>query len=209
MPPIPFTKAERMNSRASSQPRGRNVIVEVATSADGFIARPDGDVSWLNSPELKGQHGMDTFVKTIDTILWGRKTYTKGIELGMKAGGFSPKIKNYVFSRQIHEPLLDGFELVKEPIQPFMQHLRAQPGLDIWMMGGSEIIASFLDEGEIDEFSMNLIPIFIGEGIPLIKPQHRSVPLKLLATRKFSDGVVHLHYRVVKNLKSQGRAKAM
>ena len=189
--------------------RPRKVIVEVATSADGFIARPDGDVSWLNSPQRKGQHGMDTFVKTIDTILWGRKTYTRGIELGMKAGGFSPKIRNYIFSRQIPEPLLDGFELVKEPIRDFMQRLRAQPGLDLWMMGGSEIIAAFLDEGEIDEFSINLIPVFIGEGIPLIKPQHRSIPLELLSTRKFSDGVVHLHYRVVKNVEAQGRANAI
>ena len=127
----------------------------------------------------------------------------------MKAGGFSPKIKNYVFSRQMQEPLLDGFEQVNEPIKAFLQRLRAQPGLNIWMMGGSEIIASFLDEGEIDEFSINLIPIFIGEGIPLIQPQHRSIPLKLLATRKFPDGVVHLHYRVVKGSGSQGKAKAM
>jgi len=66
------------------------------------------------------------------------------------------------------------------------------------MMGGGEIITSFLDEGEIDEFSIHVIPVFIGEGIPLIKPQQRSIPLKLLATKKFPDGVVHLHYRVLK-----------
>ena len=66
------------------------------------------------------------------------------------------------------------------------------------MMGGGEIIASFLDEGEIDEFSIHVIPIFIGAGIPLIKPQHRSIPLKLLSTKKFPDSVVHLHYRVLR-----------
>jgi dihydrofolate reductase len=61
------------------------------------------------------------------------------------------------------------------------------------MMGGAEIITSFLDEGEIGESSIHVIPVFIGEGIPLIKPQQRSIPLKLLATKKFPDGVVHLH----------------
>jgi len=66
-------------------------------------------------------------------------------------------------------------------------------------MGGGEIIASFLDEGEIDEFSIHVIPILIGEGIPLIKPQHRSVPLKLLSAKKFPDGVVRLNYRVLKH----------
>jgi dihydrofolate reductase len=155
------------------------VIVEIATSADGYIARLDGDVSWLDRPQPKGHYGMGAFMKSIDTILWGRKTYTKGIEMGMKDGGFGPKIKNYLFSRQPQRSLLPGFELVKEPIKPFAQRLRAQPGKNIWMMGGGEIITSFLDEGEIDEFSIHVIPVFIGEGIPLIKPQQRSIPLKL------------------------------
>jgi dihydrofolate reductase len=177
--------------------RRRKVIVEIATSADGYIARTDGDVSWLDRPTPKGHYGMGAFMKTIDTILWGRKTYTKGIKMGMKDGGFGPKIKNYLFSRQPQGSLLQGFELVRGPIKPFMQRLRAQPGKDIWMMGGGEIIASFLDEGEIDEFSIHVIPIFIGAGIDLIKPQQRSIPLKLLSTKKFSDGVVHLHYRVL------------
>jgi hypothetical protein len=78
----------------------RKPIVEIATSADGYIARLDGDVSWLDRPQPKGHYGMGAFMKSIDTILWGRKTYTKGIEMGMKDGGFGPKIKNYVFSRQ-------------------------------------------------------------------------------------------------------------
>src|SRR5690348_6445888 len=176
----------------------RKVIVEVATSADGFIARRDGDVSWLDRPQAKGDYGMSAFVATIDTILWGRKTYTKGIELGMKDGGFSPKIKNYLFSRQPQERLLGGFEQVKEPIKPFMQRLRAQPGKNIWMMGGGEIIASFLEEGEIDEFSITKIPVFIGDGLPLIGARQQSIPLELLAVKKFPDGVARLHYRVVK-----------
>lgn len=180
----------------------RKVIVEIAVSADGYIARPDGDVSWLDRPQPKGQYGMVAFFNSIDTILWGRKTYTKGIEMGMKAGGFSPKVRNYVFSRDTAGPLLQGFELTRERIKPFMQRLRAVPGKDIWMMGGGEIIGSFLDEEEIDAFSIKVIPILIGAGIPLIKPQHRSIPLKLLSTRKFSDGVVHLHYHVLKNRRS-------
>jgi dihydrofolate reductase len=180
----------------------RKVIVEVATSADGYIARRDGDVAWLDRPAPKGHYGMGAFVKTIDTILWGRKTYTKGIEMGMKSGAFGPKIQNYLFSRKPQKSLLEGFKLVRGPIQPFMRRLRAQPGKDIWMMGGSEIIASFLDQGEIDEFSIHVIPIFIGDGIPLIKPRHRAIPLKLLSIRKFPDGVVHLHYRVLKHVGS-------
>jgi dihydrofolate reductase len=64
------------------------------------------------------------------------------------------------------------------------------------MMGGAGIIASFLDEGEIDEFMIHVIPTFIGEGIPLIAPSRRTVPLKLISSKKFTDGVVKLHYAV-------------
>ncbi|SRR6266481_974476 len=71
--------------------RRRKVIVEIATSADGYIARSDGDVAWLDRPQPKDHYGMGVFMRTIDTILWGRKTYTKGVEMGMKDGGFGPK----------------------------------------------------------------------------------------------------------------------
>jgi dihydrofolate reductase len=178
----------------------RNIIVYIATSADGYIARPDGDVAWLDRPQPKGNYGYGTFFKSVDTILWGRKTYSKGIEMGMEERmeewGFGRGTKNYVFSRRPPESALRGFDFVNEPIKPFAQHLRSQPGKNIWMMGGGEIIASFLDEGEIDEFSIHVIPILIGEGIPLISPRHREIPLKLLSTKKYPDGVVHLHYSV-------------
>jgi dihydrofolate reductase len=177
----------------------RKIVVEIAISADGFIARPDGDVAWLDRPQPKGNYGMGEFFKTIDTILWGHKTYRKGIEMGMgegKAPGFGPKIKNHVFSRGPQGSLLKGFEWVREPVKTFAQRLRAQPGKDIWMMGGGEIIAAFLDENEIDEFNIKVIPILIGEGIPFIQPRHRSVELKLLSSKSFRDGVVQLSYRV-------------
>ena len=64
------------------------------------------------------------------------------------------------------------------------------------MMGGGEIIASFLDEDEIDGFIIHVIPVLIGEGIPLIQPRHLSIPLKLLSSKAFPDGVVELNYRV-------------
>jgi dihydrofolate reductase len=175
----------------------RKIIVHIAMSADGFIARPDGDVGWLDRPQSKGNYGMGEFFKTIDTILWGRKTYDKGIELGMKDTGFGPGIKNYVFSHTPKESPGRELEFVSEPVKDFARQLRAQRGKDIWMMGGAAIIAAFLDEGEIDEFSIHVIPVLIGEGIPLVQPRHRSIPLKLLSTKAFPDGVVHLNYRVL------------
>jgi dihydrofolate reductase len=179
----------------------RKIIVYIAVSADCYIARPDGNIDWLKRPHPKGDYGMPAFFKSIDTILWGRKTYTEAMATGIKLSIFGAGIKNYVFSREPQKwtaaPLQPGVEFVTEPIKQFAQRLRAQPGKDIFMMGGGEINAAFLDAGEIDEFSIHVIPVFIGEGIPLIAPRHRNVKLELLSTKTFSDGVVHLNYRVV------------
>lgn len=176
--------------------KSRKIIVYIATSADGYIARPDGGVEWLDRPQPKGNYGINAFYKGIDTILWGRKTWSKGIEMGMKASGPDPRIRNYVFSRHSQKSKASQVEFVSEPVKPFAQNLRAQRGKNIWMMGGGEIIAAFLDAGEIDEFSIHVIPILIGEGIPLVQPRHRSIQLKLLSSKSFPDGVVHLHYAV-------------
>jgi dihydrofolate reductase len=175
----------------------RKIIVYIATSADGYIARSDGSVDWLDRPRPSGDYGMGAFFKTIDTILWGRKTYSLGLE--MNEGGlgiYGSSVKNYIFSRRPPKKHAADVEFVREPISEFAKRLRATPGKDIWMMGGGGIIASFLDAGEIDEFIVHVIPTFIGEGIPLIAPKQRNVELKLLSVRDYPDGVVRLHYSI-------------
>ena len=180
----------------------RKIIVYVATSADGYIARPDGDVEWLNRLPRTVDHGMRTFYRTIDTILLGRKTYDWALDYwkkkGIKSGRFDKKVANYVFSRKPPKKAAPGTEFVSEPVKAFARRLRATPGKHIWMMGGGELIASFLDAGEIDEFDIHVIPVFIGEGIPLVAPRHRDVPLRLRSARKYSDGSVRLRYDVAR-----------
>src|SRR5207248_11508055 len=104
--------------------------------------------------------------------------------------------KHYAFSR--HHPLdpLPGVEFVSESIPEFVGKLRALRGKNIWMMCGAGIIASFLDAGAIDEFSIHVIPVMIGGGIPLVAPRHRNIPLELISASSFPDGVVHLNYSV-------------
>jgi len=179
--------------------RRRKIIVFIATSADGYIARPDGGVEWLNRPRTAGDYGMSAFFKSIDTILWGRKTYEIALDFTRGRGvGYGPRVKNYVFSRRPLKQPSPDVELVRQPIRAFAKRLRATPGKDIWMMGGAGLIASFLDAGEIDEFIVHVIPTFIGEGIPLVAPKRRSIPLRLVSSRRFPDGVVRLRYAVVR-----------
>jgi dihydrofolate reductase len=178
----------------------RKIIAYIATSAGGFIARPDGSFDWLDRPRPKSNYGMAAFYKSIDTILWGRKTCDMALEFqkkGVSGSAFDTRVKNYVFTRSLPQSPA-GVEFVNESIKAFATRLRQKRGKHIWMMGGAGIIASFLDEGEIDEFMIHVIPIFIGEGIPLIAPGRRTVPLKLISCTKFTDGVVKLRYAVRK-----------
>ncbi len=180
----------------------RKIVVYIATSADGYIARPDGDIEWLNRRPRTVDYGLREFYPTVDTILLGRKTYDWGLdhypEKAEQGKMFDADRANYVFSSKPPTRETPGVQFVSEPVKAFAQRLRATPGKHIWMMGGGKLIASFLDAGEIDEFDIHVIPIFIGEGIPLVAPRHRDVALRLRSTRKYPDGVVRLRYEVAR-----------
>jgi dihydrofolate reductase len=173
----------------------RKIIVNLATSADGFIARPDGNLDWLTRrPNPEGFYGMNTFMQSVDVYLLGRKTYEVSLQLGEK---FDSNVRYCVFSKQPPPSSLPKrVEFVSGNVVAFAKRLQEEPGKNIWLMGGGEIIASFLDEGLIDKFIISVVPVFIGEGIPLIAPRHRDVELTLNSVQQFPDGVVQLHYLV-------------
>ena len=153
---------------------------------------PTANLEWLTSlPAPEGFYGMDKFVQSIDTKILGRKTYEWSRRMGAK---FEGPNQYFVFSCSIGLP--QGVEFLSEAVAPFVARLREQPGKDIWLMGGGEVIASFLDETAIDEFVITVAPVFIGEGIPLIAKRHRHVPLGLVATERFRNGVVQNRYCV-------------
>jgi dihydrofolate reductase len=134
-------------------------------------------------------------MKSIDTTVLGRKTYEESLKLG--ATFDAKKGRAVVFSRHARPAdAPSGVEFVNGPIDEFVTRLRKQPGKDIWLMGGGELISSFLDEHAIDEFVISVVPVFIGDGIPLIARRHRHVPLDLQSVERFEDGLVQLRYRV-------------
>lgn len=175
--------------------RQRKIIVNIATSADGYVARPDGNLDWLTErPAPKGFYGLPEFERSIDAKILGRKTFDRSLQMGAR---FSTGAVHYVFSRQAPPASVpDGVHFVSEPIVVFAERLHTQAGKNVWMMGGGGIIGAFLDENAIDEFIITVVPTLIGEGIPLLAPRHREVTLRLLGVRHFSDGVVQLHYEV-------------
>jgi dihydrofolate reductase len=175
----------------------RKIIVNAGVSADGFIARPDGGIDWLTSrPKPAGFYGMGEFTKSIDAKILGRATVDKSLEMGAT---FDGKTKAYVISSRPPSKPIANVDFINEPISNFAKRLRSEPGKNIWMMGGGRAVASFLDAGAIDEIIMTVMPVLIGEGIPLIASKHRHVELKLLSSRPFDDGVVQLHYEVLRS----------
>ncbi len=173
----------------------RKIIVNIATSADGYVARMDGSLDWLTKrPAPKGFYGLPEFSRSVDAKILGRKTFDMSVKLG---ASFSADDVHYVFSRR-PAPLSvpAGVQFVTESIRVFADRIRRQAGKNVWMMGGGEIIGAFLDESAIDEFLISVVPTFIGEGIPLIAPRLREVPLRLLSSQQYPDGVVQLHYEV-------------
>src|ERR1044072_322504 len=104
----------------------RKVIVCIATSADGYIARKDGGIDWLDRPSPKGNYGMGKFMKSIDTIVWGRKTWDEAAARS-GIGVCGSRVRHYVFT---HRPAAEsaGVEFVNEPVGPFVERLRRTPG---------------------------------------------------------------------------------
>src|SRR5260370_7993910 len=101
----------------------RKIIVYIATSADGFIARTDGSFDWLERPRPKGNYGMGAFYKSIDTVLWGRKTCDMALDFqkkGVPGSAFDTTVKNYVFTRSLLQPPPPaGVEFLSDPTKTF------------------------------------------------------------------------------------------
>jgi dihydrofolate reductase len=115
----------------------RKIIVRIAASADGFIARPDGSADWLDRPPAKGNYGMSAFYKSIDTILWGGKTCDMALDFekkGVRAAVFDTRVRNYVFARSLPQsPATPGVEFVNETIKAFATRLRQKKAISVWI----------------------------------------------------------------------------
>jgi dihydrofolate reductase len=171
----------------------RKVIFGVANSLDNFIARKDHAVDWL----LWGPEAADfmtQFWKTIDTVLWGRKTY----EVAVKGGGVGSygNVKNYVFSRTIKKSNDKDVVIVSEDAAKFVRKLKKQKGKDICVMGGGELGKSLLEANVVDEIGFNIHPVLLGSGIPLFHAMKEQIDLQLLECRPFKNGCVLVRYRV-------------
>ncbi len=168
----------------------KKIIVYIASSLDGYIARENGDIDWL--PENTAS-GYDEFYKTIDTVVMGKNTYKQVLTFGE----YPYKDKSsYVFTRNNDQTKDENTEFVSD-VDKFVKKNISNSEKNIWLVGGAEIISSFLNRGFVDEIILSIIPVVLGKGISLFKNIQNEVKLELIKTTDY-DKLVELHYRVTK-----------
>lgn len=172
----------------------RRVSLYIAASLDGYIARKDGAFDWLPPITPAEDYGYGAFFAGIDTVLLGRKTYEVSLALG---GQLYEGRRTVVFTRTPLQWRDPHAEFVSDDVAGFVRALRAEPGRGIWLVGGAEIVAACLAGRVVDEIILTVVPVLLGEGIPLfLSGAHGDVPLRLRDTRGFSTGLVQMTYDV-------------
>ena len=165
------------------------ILVYIASSLDGYIARKNGDIDWL--PEAS-ESGYDDFYKSIDTVILGKTTYDQVLTFGKYP--YNDK-KSFVFSKT-SQNTDNNVEFVSD-VEKFVKDGFPGAGKNVWLVGGAKIIGSFLKQGAIDEIIITQIPIVLGNGISLFGDLESQINLELLKTKKFGP-LVDLHYKVLK-----------
>ena len=175
--------------------KNRNVVLFIASSLDGYIATEDESLEWLFNVEGEGDNGITEFYDTVDTILMGKRTYDWIIK--ENSGEFPYKNKEcYVFSRSIIENTED-VKFVNGNINRFVNKLKSQEGKNIWIVGGGELLLSFIEEMLVDEMIITVAPTILGKGIPLFREGNQQLNLSLKGMRRFNQ-FAELRYKVIK-----------
>jgi len=172
----------------------RQVILYIAASLDNFIARPDGSVDWLSSPEFllpDEDYGYHEFYITIDTTLMGNSTYRFILDQDVPFP--YPDKKNYVFSRSAKNRDTEFVRFIYQDPVDFVRQLKLQTGEDIWLVGGGQINTVLLNNDLIDKMILTLLPITLGEGIPLFHGKYKEVKFSLNASKSYQSGIVQLN----------------
>lgn len=167
----------------------RNVVLGLGISLDGYIARLNGAVDFLFMPK---DYSMAPFFETIDTTIMGRKTLDAALKMG--GGSFGSSMAAYVFSHSKPPGDRDGVVYVDESPASFIGKLRKKPGKDIWLMGGGELARAFLKEDLVDSLHLGIVPVLLGEGIPLFPSGFPQRDFALVENKSYSKGMIALKY---------------
>lgn len=172
------------------------IILYIAASIDGFIAREDGSVDWLEdlpNPN-KLDYGYAGFIDGIDTVVMGRKTYEE--VLGFDVGWPYADCRSFILtSREDYKVKTENTEVLHQLDPSSIDKLKARSQKNIWLVGGGQVITEFLNRSLIDEMILFIMPVLLGRGIPLFAGHPKEQLFELIKAEPFETGVVSLTYR--------------
>ena len=166
--------------------------VFIATSLDGYIARRDGGIDWLHSVDMPGEnYGYQAFFDSVDALVLGRKSYD--VVLGFPEWTYPGK-RCVVLTHRPAESL-HGEEFYSGDVKALVQQLGDSGVRRIYVDGG-EVIRQFLKAGFIDDMTISVIPVLLGDGIRLFVGGEPEQRLKLESSQSWESGLAQLRYRV-------------
>ena len=172
----------------------RKVVLFIAMSLDGYIADLNGSVDWLNGQrdEVENEDTYSEFVKDIDTVVMGWKTYYQVVtELSPSEWVYSDFI-SYVITHK-ERTSTDKIRFIHESPSNLVRRLKEEDGKDIWICGGASIVQQLMQDGLIDKFYISIIPTILGSGGRLFGPLDVELKLKLMENRNY-NGIMEVIY---------------
>lgn len=169
------------------------IITYIATSLDGFIARKDNDVSWLDPYNDKSvEYRYTEFMKQIGTAIMGARTYEQSL---LHPERLLPGVKNYVITRRsLRKASGVDIEFWHESLRDLASEFRDDSKRDAYLVGGGNLVSQFLEQGLIDEIRQFVVPIILSDGIPLYTGIGKEITLCLTGAETFPNGIVQLTY---------------
>lgn len=167
----------------------RKITINIATSLDGYIEGPNGEIDWcLNDQD----YGLTEFSDDTDALFMGRKSYELIAQSGL---GFFEDHSIYVFSDTLLQGEQFGVKIIRRvDFVDFVKDFREQEGKNIWLFGGADLLASFMAENLVDEFLVSVHPLLLGGGKLLFQYGKEKIDLMLINHKSYSSGLVQLRY---------------
>lgn len=173
----------------------RKISLFIAMSLDGYIAKPNDDLSFLKLVEKEGEdYGYAEFTSKIDTIIIGRKTYDYVVnEIG--ASHYDNGQRDIYVITRTERPQVGKTTFYTGNITELVKQLKSENGKNIYCDGGAEVINELLKHNLIDEFIISVIPVILGNGTRLFKDGRPEQALEFITAKTFETGLAQLHYK--------------
>ncbi len=169
------------------------VIIYIATSLDGYVAGKSDDLSWLEAYNTAGEdHGYAEFIKNVGTAIIGSRTYVQSLNHPER---MITGLRNYILSNSpMKNPSGIDVKFYTGDLKVLIEKINKESDKDIFVVGGGQVVSSFLNARLVDELIQFVAPILLKEGIPLYSALDKKINLWLVETVRFKTGIVKLRY---------------